>query len=148
MRLDGILNLWACEITGVLRLDQAKVTGQLCLRDAIIGDAAGPGDGEAVAAFGLTVDGGVECTALTTHGSFGMQVATITGGLDLHDARISCPGQWALLVDRGVIGGRWMATAYASKAGPGCTTLASAQAWCCARPPCSTRAAWRWAAAA
>ena len=106
MRLDGILNLWACEITGVLRLDQAKVTGQLCLRDAIIGDAAGPGDGEAVAAFGLTVDGGVECTALTTHGSFGMQVATITGGLDLHDARISCPGQWALLVDRGVIGGR------------------------------------------
>jgi hypothetical protein len=106
MRLDGILNLWACEITGVLRLDQAKVTGQLCLRDAVIGDAAGPGDGEAVAAFGLTVDGGVECTALTTHGSFGMQVATITGGLDLRNARISCPGQWALLVDRGAIGGR------------------------------------------
>jgi hypothetical protein len=106
MRLDGILNLWACEITGVLRLDQAKVTGQLCLRDAIIGDAAGPGGGEAVAAFGLAVDGGVECTALTTHGSFGLQVATITGGLDLRDARISCPRQWALLLDRGVIGGR------------------------------------------
>ena len=106
MRLDGILNLWACEITGVLRLDQAKVTGQLCLRDAVIGDAAGPGDGEAVAAFGLAVDGGVECTALTTHGSFGMQVATITGGLDLRDARISSPGHLALLVDRMVIGGQ------------------------------------------
>lgn len=106
MRLDGILNLWACEITGVLRLDQAKVTGQVTLRDAIIGAATGPRDGEAVAAFGLTVDGGVECTALTTHGSFGMQVATITAGLDLRDARISCPGQRALLVDRAVIGGR------------------------------------------
>ena len=106
MRLDGILNLWACGITGVLRLDQAKVTGQLCLRDAIIGDAAGPGDGEAVAAFGLAVDGGVECTALTTHGSVGLQVATITGGLDLRGARISRPGQLALLVDRAVIGGQ------------------------------------------
>jgi hypothetical protein len=106
MRLDGILNLWACEITGLLRLDQAKVTGQLSLRDAVIGDAVGPGDGEAVAAFGLAVDGGVECTALTTHGSLGMQVATIAGGLDLRDARISCAGRQALLVDRAVIGGR------------------------------------------
>jgi hypothetical protein len=103
MRLDGILNLWACQITGVLRLDQAKVTGQLCLRDAVIG---GSGGTEAVAAFGLAVEGGVECTALTAHGSLGLRVAVITGGLDLRGARISCPGQPALLVDRTVIGGR------------------------------------------
>ena len=106
MRLDGILNLWACQITGVLRLDQAKVTGQLCLRDAVIGDVAGPGNGEAVAAFGLAVDGGMECTALTTHGSVEMRVATITGGLDLRDARISSPGQRALMLSRAVIGGQ------------------------------------------
>lgn len=105
MRLDGILNLWACEITGVLRLDQAKVTGQLCLRDAVIGGAGAPGVTEAVAAFGLAVDGGVECTALTTHGSVGLQVAAITGTLDLTGARLSCPGQQALIADRAVIEG-------------------------------------------
>jgi len=39
MSLDGILNLWSCVIPGVLRLDQAKVTGQVCLRGARIGMA-------------------------------------------------------------------------------------------------------------
>jgi hypothetical protein len=104
MRLDGILNLWACEITGVLRLDQAKVIGQLCLEDAIIGP---PGGGpEAVAASGLTVDGSAQCARLTTRGPLVLTVAEITGSLELAAARLSFPGQRALAADRVVIGGR------------------------------------------
>ena len=91
----------------MLRLDQAKVTGQLCLRDAVIGDAAGPPTAKPVAAFGLAVDGGVECTALTTHG------ACWHAGRHHHrwagpaGARIACPGQRALILWNAVIGGQF-----------------------------------------
>jgi hypothetical protein len=101
MRLDGILNLWRCEIAGLLRLDHAKLTGQLCLSEAVIGTAGG---GEAVAAFGLAVDGGVEFTALTAHGSLGLELALITGSLDLSGARITCPGDQAVVLDRAQVG--------------------------------------------
>jgi hypothetical protein len=104
MRLDGILNLWACEITGVLRLDQAKVAGQLCLEDAVIGPPGGGPD--AVAASGLSVDGSAQCARLTTHGPVTLTVAAITGSLELAGARLSGPGQRALAADHAVIGGR------------------------------------------
>jgi hypothetical protein len=104
MRLDGILNLWTCEIAGVLRLDQAKITGQLCLEDAVIGP---PGGGaEAVAASGLTVDGSAQCARLISRGPVTLTVAEITGSLELTGARLSYPGQRALAADRIVIGGR------------------------------------------
>ena len=101
MRLEGILNLWACEISGVLRLDQAKVSGQLCLRDVKAGAGGGT---EAVAAYGVAVDGGVECAGLDARGSVVMEIAAITGSLDLTGARIDCPGQRGLVMDRAVIG--------------------------------------------
>jgi hypothetical protein len=104
MRLDGILNLWACEITGVLRLDQARVAGQLCLEDAVIGP---PGGGpEAVAATGLAVDGSARCARLTSYGPVTLTVASITGSVELAEARVSCPGGRALALQRAVIGGR------------------------------------------
>jgi hypothetical protein len=102
MRLDGILSLRACEITGALRLDQAKIAGQLSLEDAVIGRPGGP---EAVAAAGLAVDGGAACARLTAHGLVNMPMATVAGILDLAGARLSCPGQQALLADRAVIEG-------------------------------------------
>lgn len=101
MRLTGIFNLCASEITGVLRLDQAKVSGQLCLRDATIGAGSGT---EAVAAYGLAVDGGLECAGLNAQGSVGMEIAAITGSIDLTGARIACTGQRALTMDRAVVG--------------------------------------------
>jgi len=101
MRLDGILNLWASQIAGVLRLDQAKLSGQLCLRDATIGAASGT---EAVAAYGLAVDGGLECAGLNARGSVVMETAAITGSFDLTGAHITCPGQQGLIMDRAVIG--------------------------------------------
>jgi hypothetical protein len=101
MRLDGILNLWRSEIAGVLRLEQAKLSGQLCLRDTTIGAGSGT---EAVAAYGLGVDGGVECVGMNARGSVVMETAVITGNADLTGARITCPGHRGLILDRAVIG--------------------------------------------
>ena len=101
MRLDGILNLWGSEVAGVLRLDQAKLSGELCLHDATIGAGGGT---EAVAATGFAVDGGLECRGLNSRGTIDMEIAVITGSLDLTGARITCPGQRALILDRAVIG--------------------------------------------
>lgn len=88
MRLDGILNMWRSEVAGVLRLDEARLTGQLCLREAVIGPAGGA---EAVAASGLAVEGGAELAGLTARGSVVLDIASISGSLDLSRARISCP---------------------------------------------------------
>ena len=104
MRLDGILNLWGCAVAGVVRLDQAKVTGQVCLRTMDVGaSAAGT---EAVAAAGIAVDGGLECTGLKAHGTVSIQVARISGSVDLSGAEIVSPGGKALVADYAEIGGR------------------------------------------
>ncbi len=104
MRLDGILNMWGCAVAGVVRLDQAKVTGQVCLRTMDIG--AGAAGTEAVAAAGIAVDGGLECTGLKAHGTVSIQVARITGSVDLSGAEIASPGGRALVADYAEIGGR------------------------------------------
>lgn len=101
MRLTGILNLWRSTVTGVLRLDQARLEGQLCLSEAAIGAGGGA---EAVAAYGLAVDGGLECAALRACGSVVMENAAITGTADLAGAHIAYPGGRALTMDRAVIG--------------------------------------------
>ncbi len=101
MRLSGILNLWRSTVTGVLRLDQARLEGQLCLSEAAIG----AGDGaEAVAAHGLAVDGGLEGTALRAHGSVIMENAAVAGTVDLTGAYIACPGQRALSMSGAAVG--------------------------------------------
>lgn len=104
MRLDGILNFWGSAISGVLRLEQAKITGQVCLHNATIGSLEH--NREAVAAYGLAVDGGLDCVGLKTHGSFSVEVAVITGSVALNGARISHPGQGALVADNASVGGK------------------------------------------
>jgi hypothetical protein len=101
MRLDGILNFFASTIAGMLRLDQARVSGQLCLLDAAIDTRNGT---EAIAANGLAVDGGLDCRRLSAFGSVGMEAAKLTGSLDLTSAHITCPGQQALILDRAEVG--------------------------------------------
>jgi hypothetical protein len=104
MRLDGILNFWGSDVSEVLRLEQAKIAGQVCLHNATIGSVAGPP--EALAAYGLAIDGGLDCVGLNARGSVSVQVAAITGSVDMDDARISHPGQRALVADNASIGGR------------------------------------------
>ena len=121
MRLDGILNLWACEISGVLRLDQARIAGQLCVREATIsrpggvparqaggpaGQAGGPAEPAVLSADGMAVEGGVDAAGLTVRGPASARVATITGSLDLSRARFTSPGQRALVLSNVVIGGK------------------------------------------
>lgn len=101
MRLTGILNLWNSTVTGVLRLDQARLEGHLGLSGAAIGAGGGS---EAVAAYGLAVDGGLECAALRARGSVVLENAAVTGTLDLAGAHIADPGGRALTMDRAVIG--------------------------------------------
>jgi hypothetical protein len=86
MRLDGILNFWSSVVDSVIRLDQAKVTGQVCLRDVTTGT------GEvAVAADGLAIDGDAECAGLIARGTIRLAGAQVSGTVDLAYARITGP---------------------------------------------------------
>src|SRR5216683_1288101 len=103
MRVDGILSLRGCAVARVVSLDQAKVTGQVCLRGVTVGAGAGAA---AVSADGLSVDGDVDGTGLTARGAVSMQGAQVSGSIDLTGARITCPGKGALLAGGAAIGGR------------------------------------------
>ncbi len=111
LRLDGILNLWGSVIDGLLRLDQAKITGLLCLNDADIGGSPAPAGqfvpAHAVAASGLVIDGGLEAERLTSHGMFSIQVARISGSVQLSGAKIVSRRRRALDADSAEIGGRF-----------------------------------------
>ncbi len=111
MRLDGIFNLWGTVIDGLLRLDQAKVTGQVCLSKADIGGTPAVTShgtaAHAIAASGLTIDGGLEGTGLTAHGLVSIQVARIAGSVDLTGARIVSRRRRALDADSAEVGGRF-----------------------------------------
>jgi hypothetical protein len=87
MRTEGILNLYQSVISDVLRLDRARVAGEITLRGARLGPAAGgrgpapwPGHDthEVLACAGLSVDGDMECNA----------GCVIDGAVNLRGARI------------------------------------------------------------
>jgi hypothetical protein len=103
MRLDGILNFWSSVVDSVIRLDQAKVAGQVCLREV----TAGTGDGDvAVAADGLAIDGNLDAIGLIARGLVRLGGAQISGTADLANARITGCGERALRLSNAVIGGR------------------------------------------
>ena len=104
MRVEGMLNLWGCTVPGVLRIEQAQVTGQVCLRGAAIGPARA--SSEALAADGLTVDGGIDCAEMEARGSVSLALVHASGSVDLSRAKIIHPGQHALIADNAQIGGR------------------------------------------
>ncbi|MCO5967533.1 translocation/assembly module TamB domain-containing protein [Actinoallomurus soli] len=94
LRLDGILNLHLSRVEHGVRLDRAKITGEVTLRGATLGpDSAGV----ALAADGMAVDGNVECDeGFTTDGAVRLRGARLTGSMSLIRARLSCPGGRAL----------------------------------------------------
>jgi len=106
MRLDGILNFSSSVVGSVTRLDQAKITGQVCLRDV----TAGAGTGEiAVAADGLAVDGNADCVGLIARGTIRLQGAQVSGAIDLTGAQITGPQERAITLSSASIGGRLIA---------------------------------------
>jgi uncharacterized protein YjbI with pentapeptide repeats len=103
MRLDGILNFWSSVVDSVIRLDQAKVAGQVCLREV----TAGTGRGDvAVAADGLVIEGNLDAIGLITRGLVRLEGAQISGTADLTSARLTGSGERALRLSNAVIGGR------------------------------------------
>ncbi len=101
LRLDGILDLAGSRVGGCVRLEHAKVSGQLSMRGAVAGGGA-----EAVAATGLSVDGQVDCEGLEARGGVSLEGATVTGTVSLRGARIAAPGEQALVLSYATIGGK------------------------------------------
>ena len=101
MRLEGIFNLYQPAVGGMLILDRTHVTGELSLREAVIGDASGT----AIAADGLVMDGELDCARMTSRGLVMLQGARVSGSVYAGGAVISCPGADALNMDHAVIGG-------------------------------------------
>jgi hypothetical protein len=103
MRVDQAISLQGCEAETAVRLNRARVVGEVCLRGAAVGQDAGKA---AVSADGLWVDGDVDCTGLVTRGSVSLQGLEVTGSLDLTDARIVQTGPHGLSVGNATIGRR------------------------------------------
>lgn len=103
MRLDGILNLRSSVIGSAVRLDQAKVAGQVCLRDV----TAGAGGNEvAVAADGLMVEGNADLGNLTARGIVWLEGAQVSGMIDLTGAMVAGGHEGAITFSNASIGGR------------------------------------------
>lgn len=103
LRLEGILDLAGSAVAGTIRLEHAKVSGQLRLRGTRAGTV---GASEAVVAEGLSADGDADCAGLNAHGLVSLEGADVTGGLDLSRVLISRPGGRGLNLDYATIGGR------------------------------------------
>jgi hypothetical protein len=101
LRLDGILDLTGSRIAGCVRLEHAKVSGQLRMRAS----RAGVGT-EAVAATGLAVDGDVDCSRMEALGQVSFRAATVAGTLDMTGARIASAGERGLVLSYATIGGK------------------------------------------
>jgi len=97
LRLDGILDLSGSRVAGHVRLEHAKVSGQLRMRAS---------RADAVAATGLSIDGDVDGSHMEAHGPVSFQAAAIAGTLDLTGTRIASPGGRALVLSYAAIGGK------------------------------------------
>ncbi len=122
MRLDGICSLWGSTVSEILILDRARITGELCLREAVIGD--GRRDA-AFAADGLVIDGDMDCARMRCQGPMLLRGARISGSLHAARASISRPGDEALNADHAVIGGTFDGQQLVIEGKPGCGTPTS-----------------------
>ncbi|TDB88813.1 hypothetical protein [Actinomadura sp. 7K534] len=109
--MNGILNLHLSTVRAGIRLDRARVSGEISLRGARIG----PGDrGVAVAADGLVVDGQLEADeGFRADGAVLLRGGRVAGRLCLADATITGADARspALTLGRTAIGGGLHATA-------------------------------------
>lgn len=103
MRTEGIVNFADSVIDEGVRLDRAKIVGEV----SFWGVSLGPNrDGVALAADGMVVDGPAECNAgFTARGSVLLHGARVDGHLDFSDATLINPGATALGANRLVVSG-------------------------------------------
>ncbi|MBB5629853.1 hypothetical protein [Sphaerisporangium krabiense] len=103
LRLEGLLNLFGSTVAKGVRLERAKVTGEIYLRDAVLGADAG---GVALAAEGLAVDGQFTATGLTARGTLMLRGLRVSGSLGLADARVTGAGTMAVDAEASVVDGQ------------------------------------------
>ena len=105
MRVDGILNFHHSEVAAVLRLEGARISGELCLDHATLG--SGTGD-IVLAAENLIVDGPLNCRGIISRGAISLRGAHISGTIDATDAKIPSGTPKALDANYAFIGGRFL----------------------------------------
>lgn len=104
MRVPDQLDLAACVVSGGVRLDRARIEGDLCLRGTALNASA---DGLALSGDGMTVGGGLDCGGgFTADGGISLKGLRIDGPVIFSGARITCPGGDALNIDRAVVNDR------------------------------------------
>jgi hypothetical protein len=104
MRTDGIVNLHHSVVATVLRLDGARISGELCLDHATVGATA---DQIVLAAENLVVDGPVNCRGIVSNGAVSLRSAHVSGTVDAIGAKITSSRRVALDANFASIGGRF-----------------------------------------
>ncbi|HEU5157523.1 MAG TPA: hypothetical protein VFU43_11045 [Streptosporangiaceae bacterium] len=103
MRTEGIINFRDCEVEAGVRLDRAKIVGEVTFWGASLGPDA---DGVALAADGMAVEGPVQCSAgFAARGSVLLHGSRVEGELNFTDATLVNPGGTALGANRLVVSG-------------------------------------------
>ncbi|MDI6411763.1 membrane-associated oxidoreductase [Streptomyces albus] len=110
LRVDGVLRLNDCRITGPVRLGGARIGGALFLDRAVLGPLPNAGDRppqEARAVLRLdhaTIGEDLRASGLTVHGQARLDGLAVTGLIRFADARFLQPGGTALQADSVSVG--------------------------------------------
>lgn len=106
VRVEVVLRLSCCRITGPVRLQGAQIAGGLFLTDAVIGTPGAPVEGQEPPLQFNHADIGTDVIArgLTVHGQTRINGATVGGQINLDNARLVAPGGTALHAETLTVG--------------------------------------------
>ncbi|MEU9001447.1 membrane-associated oxidoreductase [Streptomyces sp. NPDC048551] len=105
VRVDVVLRLSCCHITGPVRLQGAKIDGGLFLQGAVIGPARGEAADEPPLQLNhVEVGTDIIANDLTVHGQLRLNGATVGGQVSLDRARLLNPGGIALHAEQLTVG--------------------------------------------
>ncbi|GHI84452.1 membrane-associated oxidoreductase [Streptomyces xanthophaeus] len=104
-RVDVVLRLNCCRITGPVRLQGAKISGGLFLQGAVIGPTEGEeADEPPLQLNHAEIGTDIIANDLTVHGQLRLNGATVAGQISLDDARLLAPGAIALHAENLTVG--------------------------------------------
>ncbi|MFB7468827.1 membrane-associated oxidoreductase [Streptomyces sp. NPDC056224] len=107
LRVEVVLRMSCCRITGPVRLAGAQISGGLFLQGAVLGTPGTPDEGAQEPPLQLnhaTIGTDVIAFGLTVHGQTRVNGATVGGQVNLDDARLLAPGGTALHAETLVVG--------------------------------------------
>ncbi|MFF1557548.1 membrane-associated oxidoreductase [Streptomyces sp. NPDC058279] len=105
VRVEVVLRLSCCRITGPVRLQGARIAGGLFLQGAVIEPAPGEEGGEAALQLNHAEIGtDIIANDLTVHGQLRLNGAIVGGQVQLDDARLLAPGAIALHAETLTVG--------------------------------------------